>query len=438
MSLFHRRLLYCFFFLIFFIASPIVVLLAEGYQYNFTKFRLEKTGVLFLESKPTKAEIYLNSKLQKAKTESRIKNLLPNEYDVKITKNGYQDWQKKLTVNPSETTFAQYIRLFKKDTPLQNIFSQSINIISANQDNLVALNYIEKKINKLAVFNLETESVTELAELNFTPDKLIISPRQNYLLASNQNQIVVIDLINKKIFDLTKYIRQPNTARWALADKDEMLYFNTPNNLSKINLNTQNITVVIDQPIISWTIADKEIYFLSQEKNNVSLNKMRLGLLSTIENITFLPTSNYSLENLDTKYLFLLDTQNNIFYLFNLEDKDEKIKTLTDVKYFKLSPNNNEIILSNEFEIFNYNLEKKEENIILRLSTPIKKSAWYAVNTHIYFLTNDGLKITETIKQDKVLNDLISKNNITDFFGNKDGNKIYFVDENGLNSAEIQ
>ncbi len=438
MTLLHRRILYCIFFLIFFIAAPIVVLLAQGYQYDFTKRRLEKTGVLFLESKPTKATIYLNSKVQKDTTESRLKNLLPNDYDVKLTKNGYQDWQKKLTVHPNETTFAQYIRLFKSEPTVKNIFSRSINIRSELQNNLVALNYIENQKNKLTIFNLETESVTELAELNFTPQKLVISPRQDYLLASSSDKIVVIDLINKKIIDLTKQIIQTNSAQWSTSDKDEMLYYADPTGLFKINLTTQNIAAVINEPIISWALIDKELYYLSQEKTSVALKKMRQGLMATVETLNSLPTSKYKLENLNTDYLFLLDTTNNIFYLINLKDGNEKIKTFTETKYFQIANDQNILLLANEFEIFIYDLKTKEENIISRLSSEIIKSAWYPVSTHIYYLTHDGLKITETIKQDKVLNDLITGSDIKDFFGNADGNKVYYIDENGLNAAEIQ
>lgn len=438
MTLFHRRILYCLFFLIFFIAAPIVILLAEGYQYNFTKRRLEKTGVLFLESKPTKANIYLNSKLQKDTTESRLKNLLPNDYEVKIVKDGYQDWQKKLTVHPNETTFAQYIRLFKSAPVVKNIFSESIDIISELANNLVAFSYKQDEKNKLALFNLDTESTTELAELNFVPEKLMISPRQNYLLASREDKIVVLDLVNKKIIDLSKQIIKTNSARWSLADKDEILYFISPIGLFKINLTTQNISMVINEPIISWALIDKEIYYLSQEKTNVALKKMRLGLMTTEETLNSFPTSKYTLENLNADYLFLLDTGNNIFYLLNLKETTEKIKTFAETKYFKISADQNILLLGNNFEIFNYDLSKKEENIILRLSSKIIKSAWYPVSTHIYYLTNEGLKITETLKQDKILNNLINKSDIKDFFGNADGNKVYYVDENGLNVTEIQ
>ncbi|HPA25929.1 MAG TPA: PEGA domain-containing protein [bacterium] len=438
MSLFRRRILYCIFFLIFFIAAPIVVLLAQGYQYDFTKRRLEKTGVLFLESKPSKATIYLNYKIQKDTTESRLKNLLPNDYDVKITKDGYQDWQKKLTVHPNETTFAQYIRLFKKEPKVANIFSQPINIISALIDNLIALNYTANNKSQLALFNLDTESISPLAELNFVPEKLMISSRQNYLLASRAEKIVVIDLINKKIIDLSQQIRPINSPNWSLADKDEMLYFTSSSGLFKINLTTQNISTVINEPIIAWTLIDKELYYLSQEKTNVALKKMRLGLIATEETLNSFPTSKYTLENLNADYLFLLDTTNNIFYLLNLKDSTEKIKTFAETKYFKISADNNILLLGNDFEIFNYDLNTKEENIILRLSSEIIKSAWYPVSTHIYYLSADGLKITETIKQDKILNNLITGSDIKDFFGNADGNKVYYIDENGLNVAEIQ
>lgn len=439
MPLLRRRILYCLFFLIFFITAPIVLLWAQGYHYNFQKHRLEKTGVLFLESKPTKAEIYLNGKLQTEKTETRLKNLLPDSYEVMIKKDGYQSWQKNLTVRTSETTFAQYIRLFKQEPVLKNLLPFKITALSQPQKDLVALAYEDDKIIKVALLNLETDAIEPLAELNFIPTILEISPRQNFILVSNNKQNLVIDLKNKKLYDLNKIIqKQIIRLKWTSFDRDENLYFLSAAGLKKIDLISFNVLSLITEPLIDWQIINNDIYYLAKTKNQVALKKTNFSQLQTAEILNLLPLSkNYTFEKAPENYLAILDNQNKIFYWLNLISQ-EKIKVFSETEYVKWFATSEQIMLGNEFEIALYDFKKNEENLILRLSGEIKDSAFYVVPTHIYFVTADGLKIIETTLQEKIMTVLVQKPGIEKIFSNLKGEKVYFSDENGLNAAEIQ
>ena len=52
MNLKHRRILYISFILIFIILVPITIFYAAGYRYNFKQNKIEKTGILYIDSKP--------------------------------------------------------------------------------------------------------------------------------------------------------------------------------------------------------------------------------------------------------------------------------------------------------------------------------------------------------------------------------------------------
>ena len=439
MPLLRRRLLYCLFFLIFFISAPIVVLWAEGYHYNFSKRRLEKTGVLFLESKPTKAEIYLNGKLQKDKTEAMLKNLLPGQYEVMLQKEGYQPWKKNLAVRTSETTFAQYIRLFKQKPILTNLLPFKIMALSQANKESVALVYEDNKINKVALLNLETDAIDPLAELNFKPTILKISPRQSFILVSDDKQNLVIDLKNKKLYDLNKIIqKQIVRLKWTSFDRDENLYFSSAAGLKKIDLVSFNILSLITEPVIDWQIINNNIYYLAEVKNQVALKKTNFNQLQTAEILNLLPLSeNYTFESAPENYLAILDKQNKILYWLDLAGL-EKMKVFSETEYVKWFALSEQMMLGNKFEIALYDFKKNEENFILRLSSEIKDAAWYMLPTHIYFATPDGLKIIETTLQEKNMNVLIQQAGIEKIFSDLKGNKVYFSAENGLNVAEIQ
>lgn len=87
------------------IGSIIAILYATGYRFEFKgngtgnfKF-IEGTGLLVATSKPDGARVYVNNDLTTA-TNNTI-NLAPGEYDVRIEKDGYLPWSKKISINNS-------------------------------------------------------------------------------------------------------------------------------------------------------------------------------------------------------------------------------------------------------------------------------------------------------------------------------------------------
>ena len=107
-----RRVTYSFFLLLFFIVTPLLILYASGFRYNFDIGMIEKTGAFYIKSYPRNAEIYINDLKSKHKTPKQITNLAPGTYTLKITKNNYTPWQKKLSVYSGETTFVEDVVLF--------------------------------------------------------------------------------------------------------------------------------------------------------------------------------------------------------------------------------------------------------------------------------------------------------------------------------------
>ncbi|HEV2339952.1 MAG TPA: PEGA domain-containing protein [Patescibacteria group bacterium] len=75
-----------------------VVLYGTGYRFGFAKNGtfVVGTGLLVATSTPDGAQVIINGHLSTA-TDNTI-NLAPGEYDVKIFKDGYFAWQKKITV----------------------------------------------------------------------------------------------------------------------------------------------------------------------------------------------------------------------------------------------------------------------------------------------------------------------------------------------------
>ena len=224
---------------------------------------------------------------------------------------------------------------------------------------------------------------------------------------------------------------------WPTNERNDILFLQTSNKLLKTNLVSKKSINLLNFSILDFYLSNNSIYFLQKTSSQILLNKVELNDLKNISLITTLPISNnYEFQKSSNKHLSLLDKKNNIFYLINLEDNQKEI--FPEIDYINWSLNEKTILLANNFEILVYDLEKQEKNLIVRLSQKINKIHWYPIATHILYSTKNTIKAVEHINTEKYFNVLIEQDNIQDFFINKNGDKIYFIDENGINLAEIQ
>jgi hypothetical protein len=91
------------------LATVILVYGANGYGINTKTGQIVQNGLLFADSKPGGATIYLNDNDQHAATASRL--VLPaGDYKLSLKKTGYRDWNRKFTL--TEQSVARYVYPF--------------------------------------------------------------------------------------------------------------------------------------------------------------------------------------------------------------------------------------------------------------------------------------------------------------------------------------
>ncbi len=91
------------------LSTIILVYAAYGYGINTKTGQIIENGLLFTDSKPSGADIYLNGQLQAGKTAARLV-LSAGNYTLTIKKSGYQTWQRNLTLD--EHTISRYVYPF--------------------------------------------------------------------------------------------------------------------------------------------------------------------------------------------------------------------------------------------------------------------------------------------------------------------------------------
>lgn len=85
------------------VATGIAVLITKGYRISPEKGTITGTGILSVNSEPDQASVYLDGHLTTA-TNANINSLIPKSYDLKIIKEGYITWEKKVEVKEGLVT----------------------------------------------------------------------------------------------------------------------------------------------------------------------------------------------------------------------------------------------------------------------------------------------------------------------------------------------
>lgn len=107
------------------IGTTIAILYAKGYRFSLLKGKPEfsGTGLLVATSQPDGAQVFINGHLTTA-TDNTI-NLPPGEYSVKIFKEGYFPWEKKIKIQKEVVSKAEGL-LLPNAPKLENITASGV------------------------------------------------------------------------------------------------------------------------------------------------------------------------------------------------------------------------------------------------------------------------------------------------------------------------
>jgi hypothetical protein len=133
----HAILLFSGYFLIgvaIVIATIVLVYQANGFGVN-RDGEVVQNGLVFFSSQPHPADIYVNGKLNQAKTNVRL-SLPAGQYDVRLARDGYRDWTRSLAVLGGDVQHFDYPVLFPKklDVTNQQPLAAAPGIVSQSLD----------------------------------------------------------------------------------------------------------------------------------------------------------------------------------------------------------------------------------------------------------------------------------------------------------------
>lgn len=437
MTLFHRRLIYITFIIIFLVASPLIVLYTMGYRYNFTKGRVQKTGILKITSLPRSADIYLNGVKNSNQTPAKIEKVLPGDYEIKLSKNGYFDWQKKLAVYENGTTFAENVILWKQGQPLTlSTTSPSSWLVSPDKNIIAFAN--DKNISLLDVNSgifgeISGGNVAIITTLVAQGEVQLISwsPSGRYLLVqASPMDYYLIDTIAKN----NKKITGKNYTNLKWDSTVDNLYGLNKSGLWQIDLSS------LKTKLITNKIGGQNFYFYNRYiywLNNQALSRQTINSQSAVEKIAELSCSvGCQINAIKDGRALVLDSANNNLFIVDL---NRQLKTIVASAKNLSWLNDNSLIFYNEFEIYIFNFAKDSPELITRLGTPINAAIWHPEGRHLIFSSDGKIKIIELDNRElrNIIDIASSQANFLTI--DRAGNNLYYgIDKQGIFKLNIK
>ena len=451
MTLTHRRLIYSVFILAFVISAPILVLYTSGYRYNPKKKSVQKTGIIFIETKPKQADVFLNNNFINSATPLQIKNLLPNDYELSIARTGYIPWSKKITVYPGITTPLQYIRLFRKNNLPNLLVSGEIVTAVANktQSALAFVQAIDQSL-EISVLNLSTGIIRPVYVYSGDPIDKIEYLDDNRLAVYLLDKILIInpfDFSPGRITNLSALAKITPVNRVKMISSAYFYYLKN-NQLRDHDLLTGSDRLILDSPvpIIDYLPKNNYIYYLTNDSlNKTNLKKYNLSDKSDHNVYPLDRSDRYEIKTGPDNFILIHNPLKRQFVL--IDETNHNMELIQPADYWRWN-NHNELLFGNDSEIWSYRPAEAAEQYILftRSSQPISEVSWYPFSTHIFYVVRaenkDQLKIMENLISNRSSADIIALDQIKNVIPDKKGEKIYFIGQcghqSGLYELDIQ
>ena len=170
---------------------PIVLSYALGYQIDYRNLKIYKTGILYVESRPAGALIYLNGNKQADITPAQIEELKPGAYRVVVSREGFYPWEKEVTVRPNMVTKADRIVLFPVTQEMKKMGERGVIDFAVSGNGYV---YYMKK-SGLYRSAMDGGSMKRLSTYSDWPDRIIgkrFSPAQDKFLYFDDRKVWVV------------------------------------------------------------------------------------------------------------------------------------------------------------------------------------------------------------------------------------------------------
>src|SRR3989344_4512909 len=357
--------------------STVLIFQAKGYKLDFENKRIEKTGILAISSVPTGAAVYLNGHLISA-TNANIQNLTPGEYHLKVTKEGFISWEKKVLVSEELVTLVE-IALFPAVpdlSPLTFTGSHSPKLSPDGQKIVYALRNGEKSglwvldlADKPVFFSKEPKQIAkDSSSLSFSDSTFSWTPDSKTVLVTLQENskegyeytrtylLVADQLNNERLSDVTTTIERTKKT-WA-----DDYNLKKDGRISKlVNVGAQELAT--KSANIAWSLDEKRFLVYETEVIKNGDKEQTKGVKakvydSKLDKTFTLPDADSYVWYQDSAHLILVADQSISIIEYTGENRSTIYSGNFDPTIIFPSPNGSKLIILSSF-----NQSIKEPNL---------------------------------------------------------------------------
>jgi hypothetical protein len=420
---------------VFVIATVIISLYASGYKFNLSwplKFNrlLLKTGMLIVDSSPNNASIYLNDREQTNRlilpwkkkaitTAAKIKNILPGEYNLRLEREGYWPFQKKITIYSGQSTFAENINLFRSDLPFLVATSTASQLSLSTGKKYLFINSADKIIDlKNSGEIIINSTATSTGLINpLGPGQWLKTSEQ--LLTSGQ----LIDPSNNRRVNYQDIIGQ-NTTNWFDDEATNHLYYQFNNSLAYYDISKKTSQVIFSTgQLIDYQPINGDVFLIAKQDKKISLFRYELATDKTTLVANLPNVGKYNFVDLNYGWLELYDQENKTLYLINpqqLSNSPTKINNIVSWQWRDA----NTILYNNSWEMRYFDLKTGNISLVTRVGEQIVQIIWNKSKNYLIYSTDKSLNTidlangitTEIFKTEKILSPILDEK----------GNSLYF------------
>ncbi len=280
------------------LATVLVVLYGKGYRFGLGSGKIEfnGTGLLVAKSIPDGAQVFVDGKLKTA-TDNTI-NIAPGEYEVKITKEGYFEWIKKVKIQAEVVTKAEALLIptapklesitdiGAKSPVIDPTLTKIAFIVSSQSATRNGIYVFDMKSNQLLTLQSSSTQIVDDSVDTFSEAQISWSPDGKDLMATISagritptTYLLDTDRANNPPNDITETISNITTT-WAKikAGKEKAVFDSLPRGVKAIVRSHFNV--------ISYSPDQNKILYKASRSGNlpIIINPRLIGVNTTAEN----------------------------------------------------------------------------------------------------------------------------------------------------------
>lgn len=376
----------------FFVLSPIIVLYVSNLRYDFETQGYVIGGIITVKTEPKDAQFFLDDKLID-NTPASAEFLTPGEYNIRIEKEGYFPWTKRLEVKTSKVTWINNslpkLYLLFKD-PTETSINESV------LDFVVA----DKKLFYLTNTALVQTYVTDPSQTSSIvvpkgSTNLELSPSLGYAILSNQNERLLINLNKQTQIPATTLLSKNSELIW---NEYDQLFTLDAGVLSAIDTVEKKKTQLADK-LMAATITDNRFYSVVSHNSKLQLQSQTLSSLGkSTETTVLLELPNFA------KVSMIATPQKELFIVGDdtLYKVNSSLEKLADnIISVNFEVNRNALIVTSKTGLYFYDFDEHVLRLITRQSEPIPFAEVYPELGYAFLIRNNAFFALELDDRDQ-------------------------------------